>query len=88
MGEGRSGGGGVSESVEENADLAMHVVHGREHRHHDFTSHLVFCQVASSLCQLGIQVTTQGKLLNHIDAFIVFKGSIDLDNAWVLQRCL
>ena len=76
--------GGSLEFVDR-ADLAMHVVHGREHRHHDFTSHLVLCQVASSLCQLGVQVAAQSKLLDHVDAFIILKGSIDLDNAWVLQ---
>ena len=63
----------------------MHVIKGREHRHHDLTCHLILCQVASSLRQLGIQVTAQSKLLDHIDAFIVLEGSIDLDNAWVLQ---
>jgi len=62
----------------------MHVAQGSKYRHHDFTCNLVFCQVAASLSQLSIQVSSQGKLLHYIDTFVVLKGSIDLDNAWML----
>ncbi len=68
--------------------LVMHVPQGCQNRHHDFTSHLIFCQVAPGLGQLSIQVTPKSKLLHHIDAFLVLKSCVDLDYAWVLKRCL